>query len=350
MTMKRTLLVAVLGALLALASAPTLGAQTAGVGTGVSPAGSVPRASAPQTGSVEGRVQHDIAGRYLNNALVRVKGTGIQVFTDEAGWYRINAVPGGQVVLEVVYTGLEQQEVPVTILAGQTVTQHVSLSPPGGAKVKMDAFVVATTKDMDQASLAINEQRFAPNLKTVVPTGDLSEHGDGNIAEFLKFVPGISGNHGQRGDIGALSVRGFPSELTQITQDGADAANAPLSGNSREVSLRSTMSITNLARIEVTKVPTPATGADTMAGSVNMISRSAFEAPRRQFRYTATVTGEHDSIGDLLTGKKKYGLWEAKKTYFAWPTFTFSYTDPVTSNFGYTISGKYHKVGTRQDL
>ena len=298
-----------------------------------------------QTGSIEGRVQNEVNGRYLNNSRITVKGTDILALTDEAGRFRLPQVPSGPVTLEVYYTGLEKQDVLVNVPPGRTVTRNVSLSPPGSTTVKMDAFVVASAKEMDQANIAINEQRFAVNLKTVVPTGDMSEHGDGNIAEFLKFVPGLSGDPGQRGDIGALSVRGFPTEFTQITQDGADAANAPLSGNGREVSLRSTMSITNLARIEVTKVPTPATGADTMAGSVNLVSKSAFEAPKREFRYTATLSGEHDSILDLLAGRKAHGLWDAKKSYFAWPTFTFTYTNPVTDKFGFTLSGKYHNAG-----
>lgn len=299
----------------------------------------------PRTGSIEGRVQNELNGRYLNNSRISVKGTDILTLTDEDGRYRLTNLPAGMVTLEVFYTGLVKQEVTVNVLPGQTVSQQLSLAPPGGAAVKLDPFVVASSKETDQANIAVNEQRFAANIKTVVPTGDLTDHGDGNIAEFLKFVPGISGTHGQRGDIGSISVRGFASNFTQVTQDGADAANAPLSGDGREVSLRSTMSITNLARVEVTKVPTPATGADTMAGSVNLISRSAFEAPRRVLRYTATVTGEHTSILDMFEGKKKYGLWEDKKSYFAWPTFTLSYTDPVTDTFGYTISAKWHNAG-----
>lgn len=297
------------------------------------------------TGVIEGRVQDEVTGRYLPNSRVSIKGTDIRTLTDESGRFILANVPGGRNVVEVLYSGLERKEMSVSVTPGQRVTQNVSLAPAGGGAVKMDPFTVETTKTMQQEMLAINEQRFAPNLKTVVSTGDLTEHGDGNIAEFLKFVPGLSGAPGQRGDIGALSVRGFPSNLTQITQDGADVANAPLSGNTREVELKSTMSITNLARVEVTKVPTPSNGADTMAGSVNLISRSAFEAPRRRFSYTATLVGDHDAILDLLGGKKRYSLWEANKTYFAFPSFNFTYTDPLSSNFGYTISGKYYKVG-----
>ena len=298
-----------------------------------------------QTGSVIGRVQNEVTGRYLNNALVKVKGTDIETLSDEAGRFRITNVPAGSATLEVFYTGLERQNVTINVIPSQEITTNVNLAPPGGAAVKLDAFVVASTKETDQANIAINEQRFAANIKTIVSTGDLSEHGDGNIAEFLKFVPGLSGTPGQRGDVGTLSVRGFPEEYTQITQDGADQANAPLSGNGREVSLRSTMSITNLARIEVTKVPTPSTGADTMAGSVNLVSKSAFEAPKQEFRYTATIAGEHDSIIDFFSGKKKYDLWSDGKSYFAFPAFTFTYTNPVTENFGFTISGKFHNAG-----
>ena len=36
----------------------------------------------------------------------------------------------------------------------------------------------------------------------------------------------------------------------------------------------------NISRIEVTKVPTPSTPADSLAGSVNMVPRSAFERAR----------------------------------------------------------------------
>ena len=150
--------------------------------------------STPATGTVEGRVQNEITGRYLNNSLVQVQGTELNALTDETGRFRIPHVPVGLVTLEVVYTGLERQKVLVNVAPGQVVTQNVTLAPASGSAVKMDAFLVATSKDMDQATIAINEQRFAPNIKTVVPTGDLAEHGDGNIAEFLKFAPGISGS------------------------------------------------------------------------------------------------------------------------------------------------------------
>ena len=303
-----------------------------------------PDGSSPRSATISGRVVNEVTGRYLNNARVTAREAHLQAFTDESGSYRIANVPSGPVTLEVLYTGLEKQELSVNVLPGQNVTRNVNLSPPGGAAVKMDPFQVESTRVTDQATIAVNEQRFSPNLKTVVSTGDLSEHGDGNIAEWLKFLPGISGEHTPRGDIGEISVRGFPTNLTMITQDGADAANAPYAGNTRSMDLKTTMSISNLARVEVTKVPTPSTGADTMAGSVNLISRSAFEAARREFRYTATINGEHTGIWDALQGKKTYSIWGHDKILHAWPALNFTFTDPVSERFGYTIAGMYNQT------
>lgn len=89
-----------------------------------------------------------------------------------------------------------------------------------------------------------NEQRFAANLKTVVATGDLSEHADSNIGQFLKYIPGVSGTS-------AIEVRGFPSEYTKITVDGGSIADAQLGGNSRNFETHYSMTSDNVARVEV---------------------------------------------------------------------------------------------------
>jgi hypothetical protein len=61
--------------------------------------------------------------------------------------------------------------------------------------VKLDAFVVATGRETDGAAIAINEQRFAPNIKNVVSADALGDVMDGNVGEFLKFMPGITAEY-----------------------------------------------------------------------------------------------------------------------------------------------------------
>lgn len=296
------------------------------------------------TGTLEGRVQNEFTGRYLNNARISVKGSKQQVFTDETGSFRLVNVPSGPVVIEVYYTGLETQEIPLTIPGNQSVRRDIKLNPPGQGVVQLNPYAVEASRITDQAIIAVNEQRFAPNIKNVVATGDLSEHADGNIGEFLKFVPGLYGAADQR-QIGALSVRGLPSNYTQVTIDGAATADAQLAGTSRTVELQYSMSSENVARVEVTKMPTPSKGADTMAGSVNMISRSAFESVRAEFKYQVNLTGDHEHIS-----LKPEAIGLKKDMYYLRPSMSFAYTNPVSENFGFVITGMFQSRWTPQNI
>lgn len=307
-------------------------------------AGSASAAYQP-TGTIEGRVQNESTGRYLNNARVSLKGTNLQAFTDNAGSFRMANVAAGTVVLEVFYTGLETQDIPLTVVAGQSVRREVKLNPAGQGVVQLTRYEVEASRITDQDVIAVNEQRFAPNIKAVVATGELSEHADGNVGEFMKFLPGITGGAGTRA-VESMSVRGFPSNLTIVTVDGGASANAELSGNSRTQSPSSTsFSADSIARIEVTKVPTPATGADTMAGSINLISRSAFESVRAEFKYQFNFTGDDEHVS---LKKKPIGL--SSDRYYLRPSMSFAYTNPVSENFGFVITGIAQSRWTPQDI
>jgi len=247
------------------------------------PASSV-GATAQATGAISGRVQNVAIGRYLNNARVTVKGTDLVAFTDEFGAYRLTEVPGGPVVLEVFYTGLDSQQISLEVGPGQTVTRDVNLANaerygPSTDAVKLDAFVVATSKETEGQALATNEQRFSPNIKNVVATDTFGDVQEGNLGEFIKFLPGVSVNYG---DAEALSVslRGFSPNMTGITVDGAQTSNANYNGASRAPFLSQT-SINNISRVEVSKVPIPSSAADSLGGSINMVRRAHLSAAAR---------------------------------------------------------------------
>jgi iron complex outermembrane recepter protein len=225
--------VALLGALITLSFGPTQTIQAA--------ASAASSGATQETGIIEGRVQNEVSGLYLNNARIEVKGTTLRVYTDESGSYRLTNVPTGPVVLEALFTGLNPQEIPVTVTSGRAVRQDINLGAAGQTVVTMNAYEVAATKVMQQEMIAINEQRVAPNMKTVVAIGDLSENADGFLGEFLKYIPGISGTT-------ALNIRGFPPEFTQVTINGAASADAQLQGTSRAVETQYAMSSENPCR------------------------------------------------------------------------------------------------------
>ncbi len=301
-------------------------------------------------GSVAGRVQHAATGQYLTNARIRVQGTNLEAYTDETGAYQIDNVPAGTIALDVFYTGLDPKTVSVDLLSGASRKIDVSLTNVRryGAleedeRYELDRFDVTERRMTEGAALAVNEQRFAPNIKNVVSTDAFGSNTDGNVADFMKYLPGVSADF--EGDSArSISVRGFGANMTQVSIDGSQIANAASTGDSREFHFKQ-VSINDTSRIEVTKVPTPATAASTMAGSVNLVSKSAFERNKARFNYNLLMSG---NLRDYKLGNSPHSHSD-KKTWKVNPGFSFDYTLPINENLGIIITGLnsvYYKVST----
>jgi TonB-dependent receptor len=292
-------------------------------------------------GALTGRVQNVVTGQYLNNARVSVRGTELVTFTDQTGTYFFPHVPGGVVVLEVFYTGLDPQQLTVELPAGGRIERNVDLTSAarygtGTEPLKLDSFVVAGSRETDGEAIAINEQRFAANIKNVVAADALGDLMDGNVGEFLKFMPGITAEYDSEsgGSVASISVRGFPTNMAVVSSDGAEMATAGNPNGSSRVFQFSQVSINNISRLEVTKVPTPSSPADSMAGSVNMVTKSAFERKDAQLRYSVSLSANHE---DIAFGKQPHTTGE--KIYKILPSVSFDYTLPVTKNFGLVATG-----------
>ncbi|MBL9201106.1 MAG: TonB-dependent receptor plug domain-containing protein, partial [Opitutaceae bacterium] len=297
-------------------------------------------ANAQPTASVSGRVQNVVTGQYLNNARVTARGTGLVAFTDQSGSYRLPAVPPGGLVIEAFYTGLDSATVSVSLVAGQALVHDFELTNAVryGAEgvVKLDAFTVATARDTNAESIAINEQRFAANLKNVVTADAFGDVTDGNVGEFLKFMPGITTDSdvNEGGTVTSVSVRGFAANMTQVSNDGALLSNTGSAAGNGRTFYFSQVSTNNLARVEVTKSPTPANPADTMAGSVNLVSKSAFERKDAQFNYSVNLSGSSQS---LSLGKEPW--INDRMVYKVLPGVSFDYTLPINRNLGIVVTG-----------
>ncbi|MEY2881303.1 MAG: hypothetical protein RLZZ15_3683, partial [Verrucomicrobiota bacterium] len=290
--------------------------------------------------SLTGRVLNVVTGQFLNNARVAVRGADLVAFTDQSGTYFLPRVAPGKVVLDVFYTGLDTQSVTVDLALGQALTRDFDLTNAarygGTGVVKLDAFTVSSGRETDGDAIAINEQRFAPNIKNVVAADALGDLMDGNVGEFLKFMPGITAEYTSEsgGSVASISVRGFPGNLAVVSSDGAEMANTGnAAGNSRVYEF-SQVSINNVSRIEVTKVPTPSSPADSMAGSVNMVTKSSFERKDAQLRYSVSFNANHE---DLTLGREPHANDERIRKIQ--PSFSFDYTLPVSRDFGLVATG-----------
>ncbi len=296
-----------------------------------------PPTTAPTTGTVTGRVQNGTTGQYLNNARVTVQGTAHVAFTDESGSYRLTNLPAGPVVLEVFYTGMETQQIPLDLAGAPVLERNVSLL--GGARyrndteiVKLDSLVISASREMDGAAIAINEQRFAPNIVNVVSADEFGVVPDGNIGEFLKMLPGITMGY-RGGDPREISMNGVPSANVPVSIGGFSLATSEVSGTGRNVELNA-VSINNVSRIEAVYSPTPESPGSALAGSINLVPRSAFERARPVFNGSVYLAARDSTI--------EWGRTRGparSPTYKVRPGFDFSWIVPVNKRFGFTVSG-----------
>jgi iron complex outermembrane recepter protein len=289
------------------------------------------------SGTIEGRVLNVGTGKYLNNARVVVEGTNLEALTNEFGEFRLVGVTAGTVRVRASFTGLDARVQPVTVTAGAAARADFNLTSAAryGADetVQLDTFKVAAQREFEGAALATNEQRYAPNVKVVMAADSFGDVTEGNVGEFLKYLPGITVDY-VAADVRTVSVRGFADTFTNVSVDGMRITSS-VSGNSNRVFEFEQVSINNASRVEVAKVPTPDSPADSLGGSVNMISKNAFERRGAQLNYRVSLNFNNE---DTKVVSKTPGPGN-KPTYKVLPGFDFDYTLPVTKNFGLVITG-----------
>jgi iron complex outermembrane receptor protein len=287
-------------------------------------------AHAADTGTISGQVSNAATRAFLEGAVVATAGTAQSAVTDREGRFQINVPAGADVTLVVSFTGLDVRRVPVRVTAGQAVTQNVELT----AEIyKLDKFTVAGERE--GTALAETLQRQAPNVKAVVSSDTFGNVADGNVGDLLQRIAGITANYNGH-DVRQVSIRGVGPELNAVTMDGLQVASAQSANGGRAFEFDQA-SLGNIETIEVTKAPTPDMDGASIGGSVNLVTKSAFDrAAGRVFTYT---------LGFITrpTYKASNPSWKAPVEGFG-PSMNFSYTDVVGEkrNIGITLTGTVH--------
>ncbi|MBI5770449.1 MAG: carboxypeptidase regulatory-like domain-containing protein [Verrucomicrobia bacterium] len=293
------------------------------------------------TGTIEGRVFNPANNTYVERARLTVAGTNLEAFSDADGNYRLDGVPAGTATVNAFRTGLPLTTATVQVVAGTPAQLTINLGKADDAVVKLDAFVVES-KSMDGAAIAINEQRFSSQMKTVVGADEFGQVAEGNAAEFMKFLPGVAIENGG-GNARNIYLNGAPTNNVPVTVAGLDLASAGVGGMGRAVAM-DMVSINNVSRIEIVQSPTPESPGSALAGSVNMVPRSAFERLKPEFNGSAFVM-MRDSEHEL--GKTPGPTH--KETYKWHPGFDLAYTVPVNKRFGFALSFNHSTQYSPQD-
>ncbi len=313
----------------------------AAVGLAAATAAGLPSAVLAQaaTGSIEGRVINAATGLALNNARVVVEGTRLEVFTDDNGGYRLPNIPTGEVRLRATYTGMEARAESLNVTSGATARKDFSLTfgrgltTYGDDVVQLGQFIVEATQ-ISAVAAAQNERKVAPNIKDVVVFDEIGDLGDGNMGEYLKYTPGITIR--QTGtDAAAISIRGMPGETVVVLIDGHQYGNM---ADDRVFALPGT-SPSNVDRIEVTKSPTPDRPANSVGGTVNVISKSARNIPRRRLMIDASATyNSFDGIKPPgLSERFQNDDFSNNRMRKIQPGLALSWEHPVNKKFAYNV-------------
>ncbi|MDO8543194.1 MAG: TonB-dependent receptor [Opitutaceae bacterium] len=266
----------------------------------------------PETGAVTGSVSNAATRSFLVGAAVSLAGTTHATLTDRDGTFAITGVPPGSYTLEVSYTGLDRYTQPVDVRPGRNVVAPVGLK---SEIYQLDVFTVSGEREGSAA--AITRQRNADNVKSVLATDSFGELVDGNIGEMLKRVSGIATNLNE-GEVDQIFVRGMGSAYSSVTLDGTRLPS-PAKGKKERNFEVDKLPADYIESIEVIKAPTPDMDADSVGGTVNLITKSAFSSAGRRLSYSSGVnykTLRHLSsffggvqYSDVFGAKKNLGVY-----------------------------------------
>jgi iron complex outermembrane receptor protein len=306
-------------------------------------------ALAQATGAIAGRVFNPANGEYVRNAEVRLQGTQQTVFTEEGGYYRLANVPAGETTVTVSYSGAETATAKVNVTAGATATRDFELAGTAAAPrrgdepVKLEAFTVSTEREGN--AKAIMEQKSAMNVKNVVAADSFGDIAEGNVGEFLKFMPGIVLDYVET-DTRAARMGGLEARYGAVTLDGGGMANTgtgTFGDNTRQFEFEA-ISINNIEAIEVNKTLSADMSADAPAGTINLRSRSALDRKGQQFNFSVGFIGNQYEHSIKRTPRHD----DARHAKLR-PTLTFDYSNKFLGDkLGVSVNGAFTSVFKEQ--
>ncbi len=245
---------------------------------------STPLAAQAATGTIGGSVT-DASGRPLGGVLIMLDNARGGIATERDGTYRLTRVAVGAHRVTYRYIGFAPQTMTVAVRAGETATQNVKMATATNSL----AAVLVTGQVAGQAA-ALNQQRAAGNVSTVIDNELVGRLPDPNLAEALARAPGVAVVRDQ-GEGRFVQIRGTAGELNSMSLNGLRIATPEQSTRQLPMDL---IPSDQAAAIQVSKTLTPDMDADAIGGNVNVVTRTA-RANRPLANFTAA--GGQNGLG-----------------------------------------------------
>lgn len=142
-----------------------------------------------QKGTINGIItDKEYKDQPLAFANVSIKGTSLGVATDETGKYSIKVEPG-KYVLVIGYTGYQTVEIPLNIASNEVKTLNYSLKASG---VELKNLVITKSARKNTETAVLNEIKIARQVVNAISAQQMSKGTDGNAAQAIQRVPGVT--------------------------------------------------------------------------------------------------------------------------------------------------------------
>ncbi|MFN4185139.1 MAG: TonB-dependent receptor [Hyphomonas sp.] len=288
--------------------------------SGVSAISLAPAAHAQEIayGSLRGDVTEIVRGINLQGAVVEIPALALSESVDREGSFIFRRVPAGEYEILVTYQGKSDIRQTVSIIPGETAILGIEMEDLDSTG-RQDTIYVTATPIADSEAAAYSRQKAADNLVNIVAADTIGRFPDQNVAGALSRLPGVSVERDQ-GQERYVNLRGAPNKWTTISFNGINVVS-PEGRASRLDTIPNSI----VSSIEVTKAVKADMPADTIAGNINIITRSPFD---------------HD--GFRVSGEAGIGLMQLgggeQNNYALSVSDTFA-----NDTFGYVISGSYYR-------
>jgi len=304
------------------------------------------------TGSIQGRVFNPVSKEYVRNAEVRLEGTNQVTFTEGDGSFSFSAVPAGPATVSVVFSGYTTSKDTFTVTAGLpsvreiTITSTANPVMPVGKDgvVQLTAFTVASEREGN--SKAIQAQRRNMNITTSVSSDIFGDVADGNVGEFLKYLPGVDLDYVESEPRGPR-LGGMDGQYVGVSFDGMRTASADANRGGGAASRATSFegfSITSIDSIEINRTASPENDADSPAGTVNMKTKRAFERKGRRVAYNVGLNFNSEEF----TFSQTPGPADYKEEKWK-PNYQFEYAESFfNQRFGILLSASQSNSYTEQ--
>ena len=249
-------------------------------------------------GRVTGRVVDAASGVGLTDVTIRVAGTNVGTTSGVNGQFTLANVPAGTISIQARRLGFAAKTVTgIEVVAGRTAEQSISLT---ASTVQLEAVIVTSTTERGSVDAALDAQRGATGVVSSVTAEQISRSPDGDAAQAVKRVSGVTVQDGKY-----VFVRGLGERYTTSSLNGA---RVPSPEPERRVVPLDMFPAGLLQTITTSKTFTPDLQGDFSGALVDIRTREFPSTRRAAFEigsgYAAGATGRSILLATMSGGMR----------------------------------------------